>query len=599
MVPLANKHLLAVVIVGVWALALGVATTSRAQDPAENMRKALNSAPPTSDNPKLIAERRKRIDAAIGELKTLSQFRRTFFLAEWSHYSDPKIVAEGIFGEMKNFRNRIGDSLKDAIAEAAKSQDTDELLAVAILIAELAETEYTIDATKRKRNRGPLALTHDAEMEFARKTEGIVATLAESKEIKVRQAALNALGKITPNPKTAMPIIQANLKSGDLGPQRLAAYALVDLTKKADHHPSAEELLLLKDVVNSAVTGLQVAGEKKPGADAPTRGYCLEAIQEAALVMAGKLGSGTFILKGGDAPRLTKEQAAVLDAFKSANPVLVQALGDSKILVRLAALAALEQISLARSKIATSFEGHDPLESIIERDLEVVARLLQEENPGDTKENKVRFRRGAIAFFEQLGAKAAPAERAITDALRDEDRFVRWAAMRTIRNLPAAKISKKAINSLAYNLLIDIDADLSAAAADAIDVIGQKAREAREAAPVEAVPALAVVILNADTDKGRWDAEIRVKAMNALVSIGGTAAHKALPEVLSALGGADVRVRRAAAETIGQLVRPDRPDDPELVQHLLIGLRRALSDDDHEVRMYASEAILNLAPKRL
>src|SRR5205814_132378 len=109
------------------------------------------------------------------------------------------------------------------------------------------------------------------------------------------------------------------------------------------------------------------------------------------------------------------------------------------------------------------------------------------------------------------------------------------------------------------------------------------------------VPALGIVILSNGGDNRSWDVENRIKAMKAVASIGAPAGHKVLPELLSALGDTDVRVRREAAATIGQL---GRPADADLAGRLIAALGRSLRDDDAEVRLNASEAILNLAPRR-
>jgi HEAT repeat protein len=556
-------------IVAVWTVMLGLPTSSQAQDPVEKLRQALKSSPGTSK-----VERSKKVQAAMTELKTLSQLRRAFFLTEWSPYVDPKFGDKAIRAEMGGYRKKIGEDLRDSIVEASK-QDGSHLTAVAMLIGEIAESN---SATEVREVKGT----------FLRGFTDVLAPMTKSNDLQVRQAALSALGKITPDPAVAIDILQNNLKSGALGPQRLAAYALVDLVKKSKYHPDGEQLPLLKNIVDTAALGLKVAGEQEPGADEATRGYCLEGIQEAAIAVAAKFSEMEIEFAGAEArKKVTKEQAAVLDAFKSANPVLAQALADTKTKVRLEAMAALDQISVARAKIMKSFEGPDPLEGIIERNWQAVARLLKEESAGNAREEYVRLRRGAIAFFEQIGEQAAPAEAEITDAMRDEDRFVRLTAMRAIRNLPPAKISGKAIAALAFNLLTELDSDLNAGAADALEAIGPAGRDA--------VAALALVVVNAGDPGRHWDVEIREKAMKALASIGGPAAHKALPELLAALKDSDVRMRRGAAETIGQF---GRPADDDLTKRLIDALSQSLRDGDAEVRLNASEAILTLTTRR-
>ena len=567
------------VIAGVCVAALLLPSLGRAADPVEKLRTALRISP-TSMDVAVTADRTKKILASIAELKTISHRRRAYFLTEWSQYLDVEKNLgleknNAIRDEMDRYRTDIGKGLKNAIFQAAEIQDDDNQLALAILIAEIAEADQTIDTKARKGK-------------FARGLTPVVAGLMKAKDDTIRQAALNALGKMTPEPKLAIPIIEATLKEAPVGPRRLAAYALVDLAKNSQHHQSAEELQLLRDVIRTAEKGLRDAGDKGPRADEPIRGYCLQAIQESARVVMDKFSSEQALLEENEAKKkMSKEQAEILEAYQAANPVLVRSLADPKINVRLAALQALEQISTARSKITRSFEGPDPLEGILKGDWKAIARLLKEEDKDDTQEDQVRLRRSAIAFFEQLGPQAEPAVEAIVHALRDEDRFVKWAATRTIRNLPPESVGSQAIYALAYNLLIDGDHDLSGAAAEAIEALGTRAQEA--------VHALGIVIANGGADNRSWDAENRVKAMAALASIGGTAAHKALPQLMSALSDPDVRIRREAAQRIGEL---GRPADAQLRERVLSELRKALGDGDQDVRTSVSEAILILSARR-
>ena len=379
-----------------------------------------------------------------------------------------------------------------------------------------------------------------------------------------------------------IPIIKANLQNVRVGPRLLAAYALVDLAKNSQHHQPLEEMQLLKEVINIAAHELRDAGDKGPRSDESIRGYCLQAIQESAQNVAAKFSTRQEDAEG--KKKMTPEQAEIMEAFQAANSALVRSLSDTKINVRLAALQTLEQISTARSRIRRSFDGPDPLEGIIQGEWKEIARLLKEENKDDAPEEKLRLRRAAIGVFEHVGPDAKAAVEAITHALRDEDRFVKWAATRTIRNLPPESVGSQAVFALAYNLLIDGDPDLSGAAAEALEALGPRAQEA--------VHALGIVIANGGADNRSWDAENRVKALAALASIGGTAAHKALPQVLSALGDPDVRVRREAAETIGNL---GQPDNAQLVQRVLVDLRKALRDSDSVVRRSAADAIVILS----
>src|SRR5207248_1394244 len=89
------------------------------------------------------------------------------------------------------------------------------------------------------------------------------------------------------------------------------------------------------------------------------------------------------------------------------------------------------------------------------------------------REDDVRLRRAAADFLELLGEQAEPAIRALTQSLRDPDRFVRLSAARAFRNLPAARIGD-AIRTLGV-LVTDADGDISRAAAEALESLGPNA----------------------------------------------------------------------------------------------------------------------------
>ena len=95
----------------------------------------------------MIADRSEKIKVAIAQLKTIAELRRAYFLPEWSPYLNvfDKLKAPG---EMELQRNRIGNDLRKLIVVAAQNRDEDNLLGLAIMIAEMAETEIPIEVRK-------------------------------------------------------------------------------------------------------------------------------------------------------------------------------------------------------------------------------------------------------------------------------------------------------------------------------------------------------------------------------------------------------------------------------------------------------------------
>ena len=79
------------------------------------------------------------------------------------------------------------------------------------------------------------------------------------------------------------------------------------------------------------------------------------------------------------------------------------------------------------------------------------------------------------------------------------------------------------------------------------------------------------------------------------IAIGGPAANDAFPELTGAVSDADPIVRREACQTLGRLAHPPTQ---ETYRAALAALRMALRDDDTEVRLNASEAILSIVTPR-
>src|SRR5205823_1097108 len=90
------------------------------------------------------------------------------------------------------------------------------------------------------------------------------------------------------------------------------------------------------------------------------------------------------------------------------------------------------------------------------------------------------------------------------------------------------------------------------------------------------------------------DADNRVDVLYVIQAIGPERSKAAISSVTDALDNPDPKVRRAAAETLGKygaLARNKATID---------ALRRTLGDDDQDVRINASEALLQiLAPSKL
>lgn len=572
---LVKRSWVLVALIAGWAMP---AAPVHAQDPVAKLRQALLMVSSELEpNPMFLANRRKLIESSIKEMKSIAELRRAYFLKEWAFHGRLDKPNKQI--DVDHYRSEIGDKLIKAVHNTAKEQDPERQLAVAILIAELGESEQPLD----RRGKG----------KFARAFTDIARNLTKEKDVAVKQAAFHALGKVTPKPGDAVPVMKEALEKESLGPRRLAAYALSDLVRNAHYlrvideerdkkKPAInEELQTIDLVIAAAAVGLR-------DADEPVRGYCLQAMLESGRALTDYLSTAAYSVVEEEKGKQTFDPnlRAVLKTMQTANPQILQSLGDPKINVRLTAMQALDQFGVARAKLQQilieyvaepkpdkrgqlwePFDAPDPLANIVERDWRRIAKLL--------KEDDARLRRGAIDFLEQLGDQVEPAAVEVGDALRDPDPLVRWTAVRTIRSIPAKKVTANAIKGLGA-LVTDPDPNISADAARTIEALGVHA--------ADAVDSLTVAI-------AEGDAENRILAMKALVSIGGEPATRAIPKVIETLNDTDVRIRRAGAETLGRF-GADAKD-------ALPALRNALRDEDAEVRLSASEAILSIStPKK-
>ncbi len=582
-----RKASLRVVVV---VVALGFyPSLGRAADPVEKLKDAI------------VKERLELIAKTIPELRSIAQLRRAYFLADWSGNREGEVDPK-----LEPLRKKVGDRLTDAVNSAAddaiKDQNIDRLIALAQTIAAMAENEKPAE-------RGPSG-------KFASRFAPLLIGpkgLANSNDLFVRQCGLDALGKITPKPAEARPVLKAALTGTELGPRRIAAFALCDLVKNAHYLDRADEMDTVADAVTAATSRLSDEDES-------IRGYCLQTIHAAGKLFTDyPRSTDTAIHIEKDRMVLDKNVSKILQAFQDANPFLATALqGDSSVNIRLAALETLSQIVIARTKILDklndqyekapdkrpsrnamfqAFGAPDPVAKLLDGGWEVVPGLLR-------KEEDVRLRRGAMSLLEMVAEDVEQAVAAkdlnkekslhmrrrfvdlITPALVDSDRFVRWTAARTMRQVSVDLISEEIVMGLGHMLIdpVSRDPDLSGIAAATLENI----------AGSKYAPRAIRFLKSAITDREK-DVEIREAAMRTLVAINTDEANDAIPELTSVLTDTDVRIRRLASATLGTV---SSPRTRQIADDTTAALKLALRDDDAQVRQNAAEAILSVVTPR-
>jgi HEAT repeat protein len=547
-----------------------------ANDPVEKLRSALLR---TTDDVQL---REKCLQECVENLRGIGDLRRAVGLKEWQDRS----VESGLAAVDRSQRKVVAERFVFALREMLGGKEPATVtLALDMLVETAAEARETSDNTKVTRG-----LTPD------------VIDLIKNGEARVRLPATRTLGLIDPDPFTATPVLADLLGALDLNLRRSAIEALANLLQTAVDAAGppghgARPQGARREAVATAATILAAVTPGYQDSQAEVRRRCVAATQRAAAGFQQILTEAPSP-DANDAERRFRrahledergELRPLLLGLRDQLPSLARAVKDDDVDTRLAALAALEVLAHVRWKWVRQGtwlggpqrgEGQplvdDPLGDGLQAVLPSLAKALTD--------GEVRVRRAALDVLNLFGPAASPAAPAVARVLIDGDRFVRWAAVRTLKDI-GAPAALPAIPALA-RLLEDPDVDVGKAAIDALvrlDPAGEGVpprgkKEGRNGDKHNAVPALARAV------KAR-DADIRVAAVVALKGMGENA-RPAVPALSGALGDPDARVRLAAAATLGDLGAVARDAVPDL--------NLAVKDSDANVRRAASDALVRI-----
>jgi HEAT repeat protein len=598
-------------LAGWLALSGGV---SSAQDPVEELREALViRQADRSGSPTVLSFRRETLQKRIDALRTISDLRRA--LVEWREDVDVVGKIRDLDEEM---RAKVGRRLKEALEKVARSGDATSRMVVATLLAEMGPTVRGVLSEKEPKTKEEKEQQErDFFGGFARSLTPTVIELTRDRDLDVRRMALRALGTINADPRLAVPVFKKILETPARGAEtedlhRLAAGGLFQMIKVANALPVTKKIVdifpkrpatrgsgvlttpeELVETAREVVLGA-AAGLRDP--DSQVRLVCLDAFQKAGTALGefpGAIDKKDFPPPGrdlsdeekkeisfryNDVQALMDERKPILEALAKQGPALDRALRDENPRVRWAAVTALEQFSHLRLRMRQRSKSLPDLPKVprpqVDKDfnamilgrLPAVAALL------GSPDSDLQTRTEAIEYVENLEEDAAPAVGAILQRLSDPNRFIRWAATRTVGSLPPEQ-AVLAVPGLAH-LLGDTDLEVRMAAAAVLENLGPLAKDA--------LPALKHGVVYGDAD-------FRVAVIYTLSSLGPRSAAAAVPELIQALAveqSSDARVRRAAADVLGKIGPPAAAAIP--------ALRQLLGDDDAEVRVKASDAILNI-----
>jgi HEAT repeat protein len=571
-----------VLAVGVCIVGPLARSAAQAQDPVEELRAALFVKDPfilEADEAALKA-RQEALFKAVDNLKTVEEMRRALGLSDWKEI-ETKLYPKSTRIEYEA-RNRIGARFKGIIEEIIAKGDPVYMMAVSAMIGEIGANIRSLQSEDR----------HG----LARELSPYLISMTTNKDPLVRQAAARALGKANPEPETAVKALRAMLVDSKLTDDRRAvSEALAEMirnvfTLKKKGGASIGVLIHRSDVFATIVAIGPAVGICLRDPDAFVRRRGLDSVMQAGSAIFELVDSpaGTPAPQAGLMPQWQKDanlaEAEELKSLRSAAHALKElaeplaaTVTDSNTDVRVAARRALDKLAAARQRLmqfesslpnapAAKNAGQEPEDDLalaVRPSLLVIARKATDPD--------IRVRRATLDFLESLEEAAAPAVATLLVALTDKDRFIRWAAVRTLGKVGPvhADMTVPVISQLVNTTE---DSDVREAAAITLKRYGQAGRAA-------------LPDLIAGLSKG--DAPALEAIIRAIVSVGGPDVGVAVPSLRTKLRSEVISIRRTAAEALGQIGAMAVGAVPDL--------QMLLADDDPGVRSAASEALVNIA----
>ena len=583
----------------------GYARAQLPNDPVDELSQALK-VPVIDVGTGELRAREAILTRLINKLRTVSELRRALALDDWlDKEQDISVRAEAKLDQ--KIRSEVAARYIDAIRASLASNEPLRQTATAALLSDLGIGLRGVPS-QGGNFRGGLNSVFGPDL----------ARLLKSGNPRVESAAARALGQINPEPKVAVPALADLLKSGNVEERRAAVASLGNLIKNmtpivAGKAKGVSAVVISPDeLVAMAAAVVPPAAGALDDADPEVRRSSAEALLQAAAALSDLIGQPKNFRPFFEGRTLTPDERAEIEALRrelaqertriaplaktlgEQAPRLARAMRDPDAQTRLMARKALEEMGNAlqrqerREANIPSPNGDGksgersgeeqsslnqaqppalpgaPLTKALEEDIRVLVRGLQDPD--------LAIRLATIDVLEMFGTAARSAAPDLVKALRDPNRFVRWAAARTLGKM-APVDPEQVVPGLAF-LLNDQDLDLRLQAANSLGLYGAEARAA--------VPALTQTV-------SRGDGEIRRAAMLALAAIGPDNGRAAIPAITGELTHHNPQVRQAAAQVLGRFGPAARSAERALME-------RAEVDSDIDVRKAASDALLDILP---
>jgi len=446
-------------VLGLVLFLLAGSATSLAQtprgDPVERLRSLLRA--PCRD----VAVRDRAVKEGLNSLFTLNDWGKAVILAEWrDRHPEPALAAVDTAN-----RQLVAERFFAGVRQLFREGNVTAMQNTLRLITDLAETARTTGEPP-----APMApLAPD------------VAQLVRKGPPQLRGQAARTLGHMEPDLAVALPALEELLRSAEPALRQAAMDGLAELLQavvKITARPALNETVQ-PGRAEAAVTVAQVLPLVERGLNdwhAGVRRRAVGAVHLAATSLARMIADPLSAeqLDGPESDQLRQDAVAeqkrlrpLVEALAARGPALAFGLREGSTELRLQAQKALEELVFVRERwlqqqaaLATSAESgmDDPF---VEGFRAALPRLV-----GALTDSDPRIRRSAIDVLDLLGPAAAPAGKALSLALEDPDRFVRWAAARALSHIGPKAVHEA--SSRLQRLLADPDPDVRRAAAAAL-----------------------------------------------------------------------------------------------------------------------------------
>ncbi len=553
--------------------------------------------------------RMTELRAAARDLKSVDQLTRALTLKEWE---GDRVSDRVVLEREREIKPELTERLKTSIGKILTTGEPVARVAILVYLSETAgEARRSVPP-----NRALIQLCQQFGPQVIRATRDANSDVA--------QTAIRTLGQIQANPAETLPVLENLLKSPDPSLRRASAESLLggaQVITTALRESTTDDLATNRAEFRNAGRLYALAAAQGLNDPVPAvRGRLIEALSVLASALkddakilgaTGQQGYGPFLadfqkivtqLPPLDFQRDTEGRLHLLEIIKDVDQARVSLAGikppdpipgppvnpipgvpgtpgvpgpGGPLPLPPAELPSLAPVDSIRRPQSSQQRSSATIQPVFWQVPEALKPLTpaQLRPTLDTlvvglKDKDDEARLVSIEALAALGDQALPVLGNLLEATNDSNRFVRWAALRTLGRLQPNE-PERVVPVLAEHLL-EADLDVRKVAALAIARYGPKA--------TAAVTPLARSIV-------RGDAEYRLQAFRALEAIG-TEASPALPAIASNVTNSDHDLRLGAVQLLGRF-------GPLAASHARV-IETALSDPEPDIRKAAAVALLRI-----